>query len=129
MMAELQPNLFEAGLRRLPDFGHTFSPAIEEASDYLVPHGEAVAFDMLLSGCHCGAPPPFAARNAREADRPFSRSGTAVLPPACELSMLARALESARLQRGGVLAMVLPVRLGEGCLPTRSPPTSSATRS
>src|SRR5205823_13028969 len=32
MMQELQPNLFESDLRRLADFGHSFSPAIEHAS-------------------------------------------------------------------------------------------------
>ena len=49
MMEELAPNLFEENLARLVDFGHSFSPAIEMASNYQIPHGYAVALDMLLS--------------------------------------------------------------------------------
>lgn len=49
MMQELQPNLFEACQARLADFGHTFSPSLELASGYALPHGHAVALDMLIS--------------------------------------------------------------------------------
>jgi 3-dehydroquinate synthase len=49
MMEELCTNLYETNHARLVDFGHTFSPAIEAASGYQVPHGVAVAVDMLLS--------------------------------------------------------------------------------
>jgi 3-dehydroquinate synthase len=49
MMEELTPNLFEGTLSRYVDFGHTFSPAIETGSDCRIPHGRAVAIDMLIS--------------------------------------------------------------------------------
>lgn len=49
MMRELAPNLFEEDHARLVDFGHTFSPLIEVSSGYQIPHGQAVAIDMLLS--------------------------------------------------------------------------------
>lgn len=49
MMDELEPNLFENDKRRLVDFGHTVSPALETATGYTLHHGEAVAIDMLLS--------------------------------------------------------------------------------
>jgi 2-epi-5-epi-valiolone synthase len=49
MMEELAPNLFEETFSRLVDFGHTFSPTIETASQYRIPHGRAVALDILLS--------------------------------------------------------------------------------
>jgi len=49
MMEELTPNLFEGTLSRYVDFGHTFSPAIETASHHRIPHGRAVAIDMLIS--------------------------------------------------------------------------------
>ncbi|MDQ2775378.1 MAG: sedoheptulose 7-phosphate cyclase [Acidobacteriota bacterium] len=49
MMEELAPNLFEDNLARLVDFGHTFSPAIEALSHYQIPHGHAVALDIVLS--------------------------------------------------------------------------------
>lgn len=49
MMEELAPNLFETERTRLVDLGHTFSPAIETASAFKVPHGQAVVLDILLS--------------------------------------------------------------------------------
>ncbi|GAA1944835.1 sedoheptulose 7-phosphate cyclase [Kitasatospora viridis] len=48
MLRELEPNLLEKDLRRLVDFGHTFSPALELAADSELLHGEAVAVDMAL---------------------------------------------------------------------------------
>lgn len=49
MMKELEKNLFEVDLKRLVDFGHTFSPFIEVFSKYTIPHGEAVGIDILIS--------------------------------------------------------------------------------
>lgn len=49
MVRELSPNLYETELQRKVDFGHTFSLAIESASDYEIMHGEAVAIDILFS--------------------------------------------------------------------------------
>ncbi|MGQ4619739.1 3-dehydroquinate synthase family protein [Nocardia sp. R7R-8] len=50
MLSELSSNLFEtADYRRRMDFGHTFSPYTEVASNYTVLHGEAVAMDIALS--------------------------------------------------------------------------------
>ena len=50
MLSELSSNLFEtADYRRRMDFGHTFSPYTEVASNYTILHGEAVAMDIALS--------------------------------------------------------------------------------
>src|SRR2546422_1023354 len=50
LLAELACNPYEEGHRaRLLDFGHTFSPAVEERSGWAVPHGEAVAVDLAVS--------------------------------------------------------------------------------
>lgn len=49
MMDELEKNLFETDLKRLVDFGHTFSPFVEIFSKYTIPHGEAVGIDILIS--------------------------------------------------------------------------------
>lgn len=38
---------FDTGDRRILNFGHTFGHAIEAASDYAIPHGQAVAYGML----------------------------------------------------------------------------------
>lgn len=39
----------DEGPRRVLNFGHTFGHAIEEASGYEIPHGQAVAYGMLIS--------------------------------------------------------------------------------
>ena len=39
---------FEAGKRRLLNFGHTVGHAVEKATDYRVYHGEAVAIGMMM---------------------------------------------------------------------------------
>lgn len=115
LMADLQPNLFESDLRRMPDFGHTFSMAIEEASGYSVPHGQAVAADILLATI-------IAARRGLCGEdvlcrlvRLYRAVGLLAVPDACNAELLAEALEHARRRRGGHLHMVLPAGLGRGC--------------
>lgn len=39
---------YDRGERHILNFGHTYGHAIEEAADYSVPHGQAVAYGMLL---------------------------------------------------------------------------------
>lgn len=40
---------FDRGKRRVLNFGHTFGHAIEAATGYSVPHGQAVAYGMLMA--------------------------------------------------------------------------------
>lgn len=56
MVEELEPNLWEKNLKRLVDFGHSFSPLIEMKSIHEgakcgppLDHGEAVTLDVLYS--------------------------------------------------------------------------------
>ncbi|MFF3224122.1 sedoheptulose 7-phosphate cyclase [Nocardia suismassiliense] len=49
ILEELEHNLWEANLRRLADFGHTFSPGFELRAQPLLYHGEAVAIDIALT--------------------------------------------------------------------------------
>tara|TARA_R110000824_G_scaffold211022_5_gene396909 strand:+ start:5785 stop:6945 length:1161 start_codon:yes stop_codon:yes gene_type:complete len=56
MIVELAPNLWETDLKRIVDFGHSFSPMLEMKSleDSTVPnlsHGEAVSIDVVFSSC------------------------------------------------------------------------------
>ncbi len=41
---------FDRGDRRLLNFGHCFGHAVESATDFGVPHGQAVVFGMVLAG-------------------------------------------------------------------------------
>ena len=113
MLEELQPNLFENNLRRLVDFGHTFSPVIEMHSGYEVPHGFAVALDMLCStaiAINRGLCP------ARVLQRLIALFQNVHLPcstPPCSMEQLMQALWSARQHRGGHLNLVIPTAVGE----------------
>ena len=49
LLEELASNLWEDRLERLPDFGHSFSPAIEMRARPPLLHGEAVGIDMAIS--------------------------------------------------------------------------------
>ena len=40
---------FDRGVRRALNLGHTYAHAIESASDYLVPHGDAVAIGLVAA--------------------------------------------------------------------------------
>lgn len=112
MMEELEKNLFETNLQRFVDFGHTFSPFLETASNYVIPHGEAVGIDILLSS--------FISFNKKlikklEFDEIFKLIRTIgfskkyVLPNAKKLHA---SLNEIRKHRAGNLNLVLPVEIG-----------------
>jgi 3-dehydroquinate synthetase len=113
MMEELSTNLFETGLARLVDFGHSFSPLIETSSQYRISHGEAVALDIFLSTA-IGV-----RRNLCDASL-LTRVGTLLqswglsvchpaMPPAAAIYA---ALDKVRLHRGGDLNLVIPTAAG-----------------
>ncbi len=49
MLEELAPNLWERDLKRVVDFGHSFSPLVEMNALPELLHGEAVALDVIFS--------------------------------------------------------------------------------
>ena len=56
MIAELEPNLWELDLKRIVDFGHSFSPllemkSLEDSNAMSLTHGQAVALDVIFSSC------------------------------------------------------------------------------
>jgi 3-dehydroquinate synthetase/predicted NBD/HSP70 family sugar kinase len=113
MLEELEPNLWEAELARLADFGHSFSPAIEMRALPELMHGEAVAIDMVLS---CA----IAAGRGLLSDEHLTRILHVVdacgLPARHQLlddtTLLADALVDTTRQRGG--AQRLPLLTGIG---------------
>jgi 3-dehydroquinate synthase len=46
----IEEDEFDRGPRRLLNFGHCFGHAIESATDFSVPHGQAVVLGMVLAG-------------------------------------------------------------------------------
>lgn len=112
MLGELEPNLREQELRRLVDFGHTFSPTLEMATKGALLHGEAVAVDMVLCtalALHRGM------LHVDEADRVINLLGRAGLPvrhPAFTPDEAWRALEDTTRHRDGQQHCPLPLGLG-----------------
>ena len=56
MVQELEPNLWERNLRRIVDFGHSFSPlpemnSLEDENVDSLTHGQAVTLDVIFSSC------------------------------------------------------------------------------
>ena len=43
---------FDAGIRKLLNFGHSFGHALESASDYKIPHGVSVLIGMIAASQH-----------------------------------------------------------------------------
>jgi 3-dehydroquinate synthetase len=112
MLRELEPNLFESNLRRLPDFGHTFSVAIEAASGWSVRHGEAVAIDMLISTALAHSKGLCSQMTLDRLRRLLSAADLPVTHEVCRPDMLMKALQAARQHRAGNLNLVVPLEIG-----------------
>ena len=114
MMTELQQNLWEREHQRLPDFGHTFSPAFEAASGFRLRHGDAVAADMLLS--------TIIAENRGLCDGAlldrivhlYRAIGFRGAPESCTPEVVTAAIHDIRSHRAGSLHLVVPTALGIG---------------
>lgn len=114
MIGELEQNLLETNLRRLVDFGHTFSPFIETSTDYAIPHGEAVGIDILLSTL-------IAQKRKVLHEHDFDRiwnliSSVGFSNPYYfdDVDGLYASLEDIRKHRADNLNLVLPVKIGVG---------------
>lgn len=112
MMEQLSTNLFEHELKRLVDFGHSFSPIIETMSDYAVAHGEAVALDMLLSTAIAVGRKLCDASLMSRLIRLYGNIGLPTAHPLLSPLLMERALVETRAHRGGVPNLVVPAGLG-----------------
>lgn len=113
MLEQLRPNLFETRTyRRLVDAGHTFSPLIEAASGFRVPHGAAVAIDLCLSATLAALS---GILSWAERDRTLELVSNVGLPLWSEFlseQICERALLEAARHRGGQTNLVLPDKIG-----------------
>jgi 3-dehydroquinate synthase len=116
MLTELQKDLFESVHARLPDFGHTFSPAMESATGYSLPHGRAVAADMLLTTVLAVERGICPVDVLDRLSMLYQKLGLLSVPGVCTMGLLTRAMADARLHRGGSLHLVAPTSAGSACL-------------
>jgi 3-dehydroquinate synthase len=103
----------EAGLRKVLNFGHTIAHAIEGATAYRVPHGEAVAIGMVVEA-HIAERAGVAERGiADEIARVCTAAGLPTALPKVDVRSLIRFTHADKKARGGSVEYALPKRIGE----------------
>lgn len=113
MLEELEKNYYEDNLKRLVDFGHTFSPYIEEASSYSISHGLAVAIDIALSIEISYLKGIISEEEQNKVIGLLIRMGYDIYHPSLNsLDLLYESLEKIKLHRGGSLNLVIPDSIG-----------------
>lgn len=104
----------EAGLRRTLNFGHTIAHALEAASGYTLPHGEAVAIGMVVEarlGERHGVTEPGTAEALR---RVLTSLGLpAAVPPTLRPESILAHTGADKKSRGGRAEYSLLRRIGE----------------
>ncbi|WP_369231533.1 sedoheptulose 7-phosphate cyclase [Streptomyces sp. R21] len=113
MLEELCPNLREHDLARLVDFGHTFGPVIETASEYRIAHGESVAIDMAISTQLARVLGLIGAEDCARIVQLITALGLPVHDPrTCTPALMERALKASWERRGRRLHLVVPDGIG-----------------
>jgi 2-epi-5-epi-valiolone synthase len=115
MLQELEPNLWEHQLRRVVDYGHSFSPTIEMRALPDLLHGEAVCVDMALTSV-------IARDRGLLSDAELDRIlgvmwglGLPITHPVCTLELLVGALADTVLHRDGRQLLPLTPGIGLAC--------------
>jgi 3-dehydroquinate synthase len=104
----------EAGLRQILNFGHTLGHALEAASDYRLPHGNAVAIGMVLEaklGEKLGVTRTGVAEELAGAVRRIGLS--AELAETVDADRILALVSRDKKVRGGTARFVLLRRIGE----------------
>lgn len=114
MLEQLIVNFYERDLERFVDFGHTFSPFIEEFSSYKVKHGIAVGIDMAIST-------EISYLKGKISERARNRIQNLILNIGINTSevliynteLMHESLSKIVLHRGGNLNLVIPTDVGK----------------
>lgn len=114
MLAELALDPFESsGRPRLMDFGHTYSPLLEQASGYRMGHGHAVSVDLAIMAELAVRLGHLARVTGDRILALLTRLGLPITTPWCEVSVVRASITEAQAHRNGRLRMPLPARVGE----------------
>lgn len=113
----------ERGPRAALNFGHTVAHAIEAASGWSLPHGEAVAIGLVAESRLAAARFGFPREEAERIRSLLRNLGLPVeLPPGIEPMESLRAARADKKNRGGDLRICVPARIG------RMPPDTDLLR-
>lgn len=102
------------GRRMILNYGHTFGHAFEAASNYRIPHGEAVALGMVCAARLAESRGMFSAHAERRQNLLIQKAGLPTRLPVLKLKRR-RVISSMLLdkkRKGGRLRFVLPAALG-----------------
>ena len=114
MLAELEPNIFEnQTYERLVDFGHTFSPVLESASNFTITHGEAVSIDMAISVALARVMKILEAHTAFRILQALTETELPIWSEHLTSELCMRALADCALHRGGRPNLVVPIDIGK----------------
>jgi 3-dehydroquinate synthase len=113
MLDQLEPNLWEANLDRVVDFGHSFSPAVEMAAVEDLLHGEAVAIDMVLSSTIAWRRGMIERTDWDRIVALVAALGLPLTHPCCEPGLLWRGLQDTVLHRDGRQRLPMPTAIGQ----------------
>lgn len=114
MLKELEQNFYEDKTsKRLVDFGHTFSPKIEEASDYDISHGESVAIDMAFSAAIAHKLNKLSEADFQCIVKLLVDLGLPINTTYLTETLWKTALDEAVIHRRGNPNLVIPIRVGE----------------
>lgn len=113
MLEELEPNLWEAKLERLVDFGHTWGPTLEMAALPEMLHGESVAVDMAFSLVLAEMRGLVTAEQRQRGIALMRRLELPIHHPLCTPDFMADALADTTRHRDGKQRTPLPKGIGE----------------
>ena len=115
MLQELEPNLWEHQLRRVVDYGHTFSPTIEMRALPDLLHGEAVCVDMALTSVIARDRGLLSEVELERVLGVMRALGLPITHPVCTLELLVGALADTVLHRDGQQLLPLTPGIGRAC--------------
>jgi 3-dehydroquinate synthase len=113
MLDELEPNSYEdRTLRRLVDFGHTFSARLEELSGFQLRHGLAVALDIAVSTAIAVQLGLLPATTGQFIASTLVSLGLPINSPLLTADNLCEAAKGTSKHRAGALNLVVPTAIG-----------------
>lgn len=110
-IAVISADPLESGLREILNFGHTIAHGIEAASQYRIPHGDAVSVGMLAAtrlAVRVGSCP---AQIEGRLVRLLQSQGLPTSMP-FDITVALKAMNADKKKRGGRLRFVLPTDIG-----------------
>ncbi|MGL6312733.1 sedoheptulose 7-phosphate cyclase [Vibrio sp. WXL103] len=113
MLEELEPNFQEDNLKRLVDFGHTFSPILEMKHSDSMLHGEAVAIDMAFSVALSNAKGLLTNDNTVEIFTLMRNLGLETYCSSFTKQLIDESIKDAIKHRNGDLNLPLPTSIGK----------------